>query len=81
MESMAISKKGRKVMRFANDHKLNKAANFWFVQKTTQDMPVSGPSLQKSCTASCAVLHKGDSEPLFSYSFIHIIYMVLYYTC
>ena len=45
MESMDMNKKGRKVMRLANDDKLDEAVYQWFVQKRSQDMPVSGPVL------------------------------------
>ena len=45
MESVAMSKKGRKVMCLADDDKLNKAVYLWFFQESTQDMPVSGPIL------------------------------------
>ena len=36
MESMAISKKGKKVMSLADDDKLDEAVYLWFVQKKTQ---------------------------------------------
>ena len=40
MESMAMSKKGRTVMRLADNNKLDKGVYLWFVQKRTKDMPV-----------------------------------------
>ena len=45
MDSMDMSKKGRKVMRLVNDDKLDEAVYLWFSQKRSQDMPVSGPVL------------------------------------
>ena len=50
MENMAMNKKGRKVMHLANDHELDEAVYQWFIQKRSQDMPVSGPVL--SCAAA-----------------------------
>ena len=43
MESLAMNTKGRKIMRLADNEKLDKAVYPWFVQKRSQDMPVSGP--------------------------------------
>ena len=40
MDNMAMSKKGRKVMRLASDDKLDEAVYQWFVQKRSQDMPL-----------------------------------------
>ena len=45
IESVAMSKKGRKVRCLADDDKLDKAVYLWFFQKSTQDMPVSRPIL------------------------------------
>ena len=42
MESLTMSSKGRNVMRLADDEKLDKAVYLWFVQKRSQDMPISG---------------------------------------
>ena len=68
MESMAISKKGRKVMRLADDGKLDEAVYLWFVQKRTQDMPVSGPILCEKAAQLHALLYKDDPEPPFQAS-------------
>ena len=38
MDSMAMSKNGRKVMRLADDDRLDKAVYLWFVQKWSQDL-------------------------------------------
>ena len=48
MDSMAMSKKGRKVMRLANDDKLDEALYQWFVQKRSQDTPVENSCLSAS---------------------------------
>ena len=68
MESMAISKKGRKVMHLADDDKLDEAVYLWFVQKRTQDMPVSGSILCEKAAQLHALLHQSDSEPSFQAS-------------
>ena len=47
---MDMSKKGRKVMRLADDDKLDEAVYLWFTQKRSQDMPVSGPVLWEKAT-------------------------------
>ena len=58
MESMAIRKKGRKVMSLADNDKLDEAVYVWFVQKRTQDMPVSGPILCVKAAQLHALLTK-----------------------
>ena len=62
MESLAMSSKGRKVMRMADDEKLDEAVYLWFVQKRSQDFPVSGPILCEKAVQLHAQLHQGDSE-------------------
>ena len=47
MESMAISKKEQKVMHCADDGKLDEAVYLCFVQKSTQDVPISRPILSE----------------------------------
>ena len=59
MKSLAISKKGRRVMCLA-DNKLGEAVYYWSVKRTTQDMPVIAGrfsarkrhSYMYACTAS-----------------------------
>ena len=60
MESMAISKKGQKLMHLEDDDKLDEAVYFWFVQKRTHDMPVSDPILCEKAAHLYALLHKSD---------------------
>ena len=46
----------RKIMRLAKDQELEQALYIWFVQKRTQDTPVSGPLLREkasNCMKSC----------------------------
>ena len=48
-----------------DDDEIDEAVHLWFVQKRTQDMPVSGPILCEKAAELHALLHKGDSEPPF----------------
>lgn len=68
MESMAMSKKGRKVMRLADDDRLDKAVYLWFAQKWSQDMPVSGPVLCEKAVQLHEQLHESESVPPFQAS-------------
>lgn len=68
MESMAMSKKGRKVMRLADDDRLDKAVYLWFAQKRSQDMPVSGPVLCEKAVQLHEQLHESESVPPFQAS-------------
>ncbi len=45
MDSLSVSKKQRKIMCMADDDKLDEALFLWFVQKRSQEMPISGPLL------------------------------------
>ena len=49
-------------MRMADDEKLDEAVYLWFVQKRSQDFPVSGPILCEKAVQLHAQLHQGDSE-------------------
>ena len=80
MESMAISKKGQKVMHLADVDKLDEAVYFWFVQKRIQDIPIGGPSFVRKFHSFIRCFAKAIQSLLFSCSFIYI-YMVLYYMC
>ena len=64
-DGMAMSKKGRKVMRLSDDDKLNEAVYQWFVQKQSQDMPVSGPVLCEKAVQLHKQLHEGSTVPFF----------------
>ena len=66
MEGLAMNTKGRKVMRLADDEKLDKAVYLWFIQKRSQDMPISGPVLCEKATQLHAQLHDGDPDNLES---------------
>ena len=68
MENTAISTKGRKVMRICDDDKLDEAVYLWFVQKRSQDMPVSGPILCEKASELHSQLHEGESVPPFQAS-------------
>ena len=62
MESLSISSKTRKVMHLADDENLDEAVYLWFVQRRSQDMPVSGSILCEKATQLQAQLHQGGSE-------------------
>ena len=66
MEGLAMNTKGRKVMCLADNEKLDKAVYLWFIQKRSQDMPVSGPVLCEKATQLHAQLHEGDPDNLES---------------
>ena len=68
MEGLSMSKKGRKIMRLADDDKLDEAVYLWFVQKRSKDMPVSGPILCEKATQLYVKLYEGDSESPFQAS-------------
>ena len=59
-----MSKK-RKVMRLADDDKLDQALFLWFVQKRSQNLPVSGPVLCEKAAIMHAQIHAGESVPPF----------------
>ena len=64
MENLDVSSKKRKVMRLAKDDSLDEALYLWFIQKRSQDMPVSGPILCEKATQLHAMLHKDDEGTL-----------------
>ena len=68
MDGMAMSKKGRKVMRLSDDDKLNEAVYQWFVQKWSHDMQVSGPVLCEKAVQLHKQLHEGSTVPSFQAS-------------
>ena len=68
MDSMAMNKKVRKVMRLAYDDRLDEAVYLWFTQKRSQDMPVSGPVLCEKAAQLHEQLHEGESVPPFQAS-------------
>ena len=53
-----MNKKGCKATCLANDHKLDEAVYHWFVQKQSQDMPVSGPVLCEKAVQQHVLLHE-----------------------
>ena len=55
-------------MRLADEDKLEEAVHVWFVQKKTQNMPVSGPILHEKPAQLHVLLHEGNSEPPFQVS-------------
>ena len=68
MDSMAMNKKVRKVMRLAYDDRLDEAVYLWFTQKRSQDIPVSGPVLCEKAAQLHEQLHEGESMPPFQAS-------------
>jgi len=65
MESLDVSTKKCKVMRLADDDILDKAIYLWFVQKRSQNLPVSGPVLCEKVKLMHAQIHNGESAPPF----------------
>ena len=64
MDSLAMSKK-RKVMRPADDDRLDQTLYLWFVQKRSQNVPVSGPVVCEKAVTMHAQIHAGESVPPF----------------
>ena len=65
MESLDVSTKKYKVARLAEDVTLDKALYLWFVQKPSQNLPVSGPILCEKSKLMHAQIHNGESVPTF----------------
>ena len=68
VDGMSMNKKGRKVMRLSDDDKLDEAVYQWFVQKRSQDIPVSGPVLCEKAVQLRKQLHEGSTVPSFQAS-------------
>ena len=62
MESFSVDSKSRKIMRLANDDELDQALYLWFVQKRSQNIPVSGPLLTEKALQLHALLHESNME-------------------
>ena len=61
-ESFSVDRKSRKIMHLVNDDELDQAFFLWFVQKRSQNIPVSGPLLTKKALQLHALLHVNDME-------------------
>ena len=61
LDNLAMSKK-RKVMRIAEDNKLDEALYLWFIQRRSQGMPISGPILCEKALQLYNKLHEGEGE-------------------
>ena len=59
MDSLAMSKEC-KVMRLADDEQLDRALFIWFMQKRSQDFPVSGAILSEKAATLHAQIHAGE---------------------
>ena len=60
MESLSVSSKERKIMRLADDEKVDEAVYLWYVQKRSQGIPITGPILREKAQLFYQQLH-GDS--------------------
>lgn len=67
MDSLSVSVKERKIMRLADDEKLDEAVYLWFIQKRSLGIPVSGVILNEKATQFHEQLHP-DSEKSFKAS-------------
>ena len=67
MNSLSVSVKERKIMRLADDEKLDEAVYLWFIQKRSLGIPVSGVILSEKATEFHEQLHP-DSEKSFKAS-------------
>ena len=61
MDGLGASSKKRKIMRMSDDSKLNEALYLWFVEKRTQDIPVSRPILCEKASQLYEMLHIEDT--------------------
>ena len=55
MESLSVCLKERKIMRLAEDEKVDEAVYLWYVQKRSQRIPVTGPILREKAQLYSAV--------------------------
>ena len=64
-----MNKKGHKIMRLADDDKLDEVLYLlWFVQKGSQDMPVSRPILNEKSMQLHSKLQEGEPMAEFQAS-------------
>ena len=68
MDSLSVSVKERKIMRLADDEKLDEAVYLWFVQKRSLSIPVTGVVLSEKATQFHEQLHPEASEKPFKAS-------------
>lgn len=59
MEILSVSSKQRKIMRLAEDEKVDEALYLWYTQKRSQGIPVTGPILREKAQMFHQQLH-GD---------------------
>lgn len=50
MDTLSVSVKERKIMRLADDEKLDEAVYLWFIQKRSLGIPVTGVVLSEMAT-------------------------------
>ena len=63
-----MSVKERKIMRLADNEKLDEAVYLWFIQKRSLGIPVSGVVLSEKATQFYEQLYPGASEKPFKAS-------------
>ena len=57
MDSLSVSMKERKIMRLADDERLDEAVYLWFIQKRSLGIPVTGVVLSEKATQFHEQLH------------------------
>ena len=68
MESLSVSSKERKIMRLADDEKVDEAVYLWYVQKRSQGIPITGPILREKAQLFYQQLHGNSSSLTFQAS-------------
>ena len=68
MESLSVSSKERKIMRLADDEKVDEAVYLWYVQKRSQGIPIMGPILREKAQLFYQQLHGDSSSSTFQAS-------------
>ena len=68
MESLSVSSKERKIMRLADDEKVDEAVYLWYIQKRSQGIPITGPILREKAQLFYQQLHGDSSSSTFQAS-------------
>ena len=68
MESLSVCSKEHKIMRLADDEKLDEAVYLWYVQKRSQGIPITGPILREKARLFHQQLHDDNSSSSFEAS-------------
>lgn len=68
MESLLVCSKERKIMRLADDEKVDEAVYLWYVQKRSEGIPITGPILREKAQLFHQQLHGDNYSSTFKAS-------------